>query len=62
MSSRFPTLNKYYIQHELFPLISKKEKKDVFFPSKEQRSKKITRDDLRLNKEDQEVLAKYKAK
>jgi hypothetical protein len=62
MHGRFPILNKYYIQHEIFPLLSKEEKKNVYFPSKEQRSKRVTKDDLRLNKEDEEVLNKYRAK
>jgi hypothetical protein len=62
MHGRFPTHNKYYLAHEVFPLLSKEEKRLVYFPSKEERSKKITKNDLRLSKEDEEVLNKYKAK
>ena len=28
----FPTHNKYYIATEIFPYLSKKEKKEVYFP------------------------------
>jgi hypothetical protein len=62
MHGRFPTLNKYYLTSELFPLLSKEEKKNVYFPSKEQRSKKVTKRDLKLSREDEEVLEKYRAK
>jgi hypothetical protein len=62
MHGRFPTHNKYYLAHEIFPLLSKEEKRQVYFPSKEERSKKISKKDLRLSREDEEVLAKYRAK
>jgi hypothetical protein len=62
MHGRFPTHNKYYLAHELFPLLSKEEKRLVYFPSKEERSKKVSKRDLKLSREDEEVLAKYRAK
>jgi len=40
MHGIFPTLNKYYISSELFPCLSKEEKKAVFFP--ERKSKRAT--------------------
>ena len=30
----FPTHNKYYLAHELFPFLSKEEKKAVYFPER----------------------------
>lgn len=36
----FPTHNNYYKAKEIFPFLSKKEKKEVFFPDK--KSKKNT--------------------
>ena len=63
MHGRFPTHNKYYLAHELFPLLSKEEKRSVSFPTKEERSKKVTKSDLRMSREDQEIYEKnYKAK
>ena len=35
----FPTHNKYYIATEIFPYLSKKEKKEVYFP--EYKPKKV---------------------
>ena len=34
MHGIFPTHNKYYIAHEIFPHLSRKEKKEVYFPDK----------------------------
>jgi hypothetical protein len=63
MHGRFPTHNKYYLAHELFPFLSKEEKRLVYFPTKEERKGiKFTKKDLRLSKEDEDVLAKYRAK
>jgi hypothetical protein len=62
MHGRFPTHNKYYLAHELFPLLSKEEKRLVYFPTKEERSKKVSKRDLKLSREDEEVLSKYRAK
>ena len=62
MHGRFPTHNKYYLAHEVFPLLSKEEKRLVYFPTKEERSKKVSKRDLKLSREDEEVLAKYRAK
>jgi len=62
MHGRFPTHNKYYLAHELFPLLSKEEKRQVFFPTKEERSKKVSKRDLKLTREDEETLEKYRAK
>jgi hypothetical protein len=62
MHGRFPTHNKYYLAHELFPLLSKEEKRLVYFPTKEERSKKLSKRDLKLSREDEEVLQKYRAK
>jgi len=62
MHGRFPTHNKYYLAHELFPYLSKEEKRLVYFPTKEERSKKVSKRDLKLSREDEEVLSKYRAK
>jgi hypothetical protein len=62
MHGRFPTHNKYYLAHELFPFLSKEEKRLVYFPTKEERSKKVSKRDLKLSREDEEVLSKYRAK
>lgn len=61
MHGRFPTMNKYWRAHELFPFLSKEEKRFVFFPTKEERSKKVSKRDFKVSKEDEEVLEKYKA-
>lgn len=60
MHGIFPTLNKYYISSELFPCLSKEEKKEVFFP--ERKSKKPA--SLRHNNknEDEDVPIKVKRK
>lgn len=34
MHGTFPTHNKYYIATEIFPFLTKKEIKDVFYPPK----------------------------
>jgi hypothetical protein len=62
MHGRFPTHNKYYLATELFPLLSKEEKRLVYFPTKEERSMKVSKRDLKLSREDEEVLQKYRAK
>lgn len=62
MHGRFPTHNKYYLAHEVFPNLSKEEKRAVYFPTKEERSKKVSKRDLKLSREDEEVLNKYRAK
>jgi len=64
MHGRFQTRNKYYLAHEIFPRLSKEEKRRIFFPSKEERSKRISKQDLKLTREDEDVLilTKYKAK
>ena len=62
MHGRFPTMNKYYLAHEVFPHLSKEEKRLVYFPTKEERSMKVSKRDLKLSREDEEVLAKYRAK
>lgn len=62
MHGRFPTHNNYYLAHEVFPLLSKEEKRSVYFPTKEERSKKISKRDLKMSREDEEVLEKYKVK
>lgn len=63
MHGRFPTHNKYYLANELFPLLSKEEKRAVYFPTKEERSKKVSKSDLKMSREDQEMYEKkYKAK
>ena len=62
MHGRFPTMNKYWLATELFPLLSKEEKRLVYFPTKEERSKKVSKRDLKLSREDEEVLSKYRAK
>jgi hypothetical protein len=61
MHGRFPKHNKYYLANELFPLLSKEEKRFVYFPTKEERSKKVSKRDLKLSREDEEVLNKYRA-
>jgi len=62
MHGRFPTHNKYYLAHEVYPFLSKEEKRLVYFPTKEERSKKVSKRDLKLSREDEEVLNKYRAK
>jgi len=63
MHGSFPTMNKYWRASQLFPLLSKEEKRIVFFPTKEERKGgKFTKQDLRLSKEDQELLDKHRAK
>jgi hypothetical protein len=63
MHGRFPTHNKYYLANEIFPHLSKEEKRLVYFPTKEQRTGKITKSDLRMSREDQELYEKkYKVK
>lgn len=63
MHGRFPTMNKYYLATELFPLLSKEEKRSVFFPTKEERKGKIAKSDLRMSRDDHELYEKkYKAK
>ena len=62
MHGRFPTHNKYYLAHEVFCHLSPQEKRDVYFPTKEQRSKKLGKRDLKLSREDEEVLDKYRVK
>ena len=64
MHGRFPTHNKYYLATELFPYLSKEEKRLVYFPTKEERKgNKVTKSDLRMSREDQELYEnKYKAK
>lgn len=34
MHGIFPTHNKYYIHHEIFPHLTKQEIKDVYYPPK----------------------------
>jgi hypothetical protein len=34
MHGIFPTYNKYYIRKEIFPYLSKKEMKEVYYPTK----------------------------
>jgi len=58
----FPTHNHYYLRTEIFPYISKKEMKEVYYPTKESRSKVAAKRDVKLSREDEEVLAKYRAK
>jgi len=63
MHGRFPKHNKYYIAQEIFPYLSKEEKRLVYFPTKEERKGgKVTKSDLRLSREDQEILDKHRAK
>ena len=63
MHGRFPTMNKYYLAQELFPYLSKEEKRLVYFPTKDERKGgKVTKADLRLSREDQEILDKHRAK
>jgi len=62
MHGRFPTHNKYYLAHEVYPFLSKEEKRLVYFPTKEERSKKVSKRDFKLSREDEEVLNKYRAK
>ncbi len=63
MQGPFPKHNKYYLAHEVFPFLSKEEKRLVYFPTKEEnKGGKLAKKDLRLSKEDEEVLDKYRAK
>jgi hypothetical protein len=38
MHGIFPTHNKYYIRTEIFPHLTKKEMKDVYYPAKKPKS------------------------
>ena len=59
----FPTMNKYYIRHEIFPFLSKEERRLVYYPTKEERrGGKLIKAEIRLSKEDQDVLDKHRAK
>jgi hypothetical protein len=60
MHGIFPTLNKYYISSELFPRLSKEEKKAVFFP--ERKSKKATSPHHRAVKDEDEDTSPVKIK
>jgi hypothetical protein len=53
MHGIFPTLNKYYLSSELFPRLSKEEKKAVFFP--ERKSKRTGALSHRPKDEDEEA-------
>ena len=60
---KFPTMNKYWRAQEIFPFLSKEEKRLVYFPTKEERKGgRFAKTDLRLSKEDQDVLDKHRAK
>lgn len=48
----FPTPNKYYLASEIFPFLSKKEKKEVFFPERKPKQQVIA--PKRSRKEDEE--------
>jgi len=53
MHGIFPTLNKYYIHSELFPCLSKEEKRAVYFP--ERRPKQAASLRHRAKDEDEEA-------
>jgi hypothetical protein len=53
MHGIFPTHNKYYLATELFPFLSKEEKKAVYFP--ERKSKKAASLNHRPKDEDEEA-------
>ena len=44
MHGIFPTHNKYYIRHEIFPYLSKSEIRNVYYPPKGKREKISPRD------------------
>jgi|688.fasta_scaffold89794_6 hypothetical protein len=52
MHGIFPTLNKYYISSEIFPCLSKEEKKAVFFPERKSKRSPSLRDKVRDEDED----------
>ena len=63
MHGRFPKLNRRYLINELFPLLSKEEKRSVYFPTQEDRTNRGTKQDMRMSREEQELYEKqYKAK
>jgi hypothetical protein len=50
MHGIFPTHNKYYIRTEIFPYLSKKEKKEVYYPTKKSKPTKVPR---RINSDEE---------
>ena len=63
MHGRFPKLNKRYLITEIFPFIPKEEKRSVYFPTKEDRSNRGIKQDMRMSREEQELYEKqYKVK
>ena len=52
----FPVYNHYYHAHEIFPYLSKAEKKEVFFPEKKVRKQNVSR--LRFAGDDEEQSPK----
>lgn len=51
MHGIFPTHNKYYLHTEIFPFLSKKEIKEVFYPTKKP---KVDKQPRRLKPEESE--------
>jgi hypothetical protein len=58
MHGIFPTLNKYYLSSELFPRLSKEEKKAVFFP--ERKSKRTNTSYKSKDEDDEQRFSKIK--
>lgn len=54
----FPTHNRYYYANEIFPYLSKAEKKEVFFPEKKSKKQNISRS--RFAGEDEEQAPKVR--
>lgn len=51
MHGIFPTHNKYYLRSEIFPLLSKKEMKDVYYPPKKSKANQAPK---RIKREESE--------
>jgi hypothetical protein len=60
MHGIFPTLNKYYISSELFPCLSKEEKKAVFFPERKSRKAISSRHEAKDEDDNTSVKIKHK--
>jgi hypothetical protein len=54
MHGIFPTHNKYYIHTEIFPHLSKEERKNVFYPPKVSKSKEAAPKKAKRYSEDDE--------
>jgi len=54
----FPTTNNYYVRTEIFPHLTKKEIKEIYYTAKTLHSRRASTTDLRLTQEDRDAAAK----